>query len=178
VFDRRSAVFVSPFAVYALLREARAATGNDSRLIARRWVLRQDELARGLRDGTLTQVAWHDAVDALAREVDVAAIAAEIRRAELVSAGTAFGHDPQKRIVRFRDENGQPVQMSYGTALFDFGADNVITPHAHKHMASAHMVIDGKVRIRTPSIASARKTVRSSSARQRIMLQEPAKRPR
>ena len=39
--------------------------------------------------------------------------------------------------------------MSYGTALFDFGADNVITPHAHKHMASAHMVIEGKIRIRT-----------------------------
>jgi len=151
MFDRRSAIFgsFSAFCTYALLHEARAAVGTDSRLSPRRWLLRQDELARGLKNGTLTQIAWHDEVNALAREVDVSAIAAEIRRARLVSAGTPFGHDPRKRLVRFIGEDGQPARLSYGTALFDFGEGNVITPHAHKHMASAHMVIDGKVRIRT-----------------------------
>jgi hypothetical protein len=136
------------FCVYALLSEARAAE-PDGRSSAARWIGRQDELARGLREGTISQQEWHDAVNALAREVDVAALAAEIRRANLVDAGKPFGHDPQKRLVRFRGPDGAPVRVAFGTALFAFSADSAITPHAHKHMASAHMVIDGKVRIRT-----------------------------
>ncbi len=36
-----------------------------------------------------------------------------------------------------------------GSLYFSFSSGKVITPHAHKHMASAHMVLDGKVRIRT-----------------------------
>jgi hypothetical protein len=137
------------FCVYALLAEARAAIPPGNRPPAASWIARQDELARGLRDGSVSQRAWHDAVNALARDVDVAALAVEIRRAILRSAGAPFGHDPQKRFVAFRDEQGAPVHVSYGTALFSFSAESAITPHAHKHMASAHMVIEGKVRIRT-----------------------------
>jgi hypothetical protein len=47
------------------------------------------------------------------------------------------------------DDAGAAVRLSYGTAMFSFDKNSVITPHAHKHMASAHMVIEGKVRIRT-----------------------------
>jgi hypothetical protein len=42
-----------------------------------------------------------------------------------------------------------PLRLGYGLANFDFGPDNVITPHAHHDMASAHMVIEGKLRVRT-----------------------------
>lgn len=140
---------LSGFAVYALLAEARGAVPQDTRISARGWVLRQDELARSLAKGTISQVQWHDGVNALAREVDVSALAAELRRAELRYAGAPFGHDPQKRFVSLRDENGAPIRVAYGAALFSFNKDSVITPHAHKHMASAHMVIEGKVRIRT-----------------------------
>jgi hypothetical protein len=149
--DRRDLILgaLPGFCVFALLGEARAAVPEDTRLSARRWVLRQDELARGLAAGGLSQAAWHDAVGALAGEVDVAALAAEIRRADIRPAGDPFGHDPRKRFVRFRDGQGAPVRVAYGAALFAFDADSVITPHAHKHMASAHMVIEGKVRIRT-----------------------------
>jgi hypothetical protein len=60
-----------------------------------------------------------------------------------------FGHDPQKRVVTVLGEDERPVQLGYGLAVFDFNAESVITPHAHRHMASAHMVIDGVVRVRT-----------------------------
>lgn len=137
------------FAVIALLREAEAAVAVDGRMPARRWVMRQDELARALKSGKFSQAAWHDAVNALAREVDVAELAFEIRRARTHAAGDPFGHDPKKRFINFLDDNGMPVRVAYGAALFSFDKNSVITPHAHKHMASAHMVIEGKVRIRT-----------------------------
>jgi hypothetical protein len=149
--DRRDLILgvLPAFAVFALLRESCAAVPADQRLPAQRWVMRQDELARGLAKGTLSQIQWHDAVNALAREVDVSELAFELRRAKTRPAGDTFGHDPKKRFVTFVDANGAPVRVGYGAALFSFGKDSVITPHAHRHMASAHLVIAGKVRIRT-----------------------------
>ena len=41
------------------------------------------------------------------------------------------------------------MKLDYGAATFTFGPESVITPHAHEHMASAHIVVAGKVRIRT-----------------------------
>lgn len=140
---------LTAFAAYAFLNEARGAVRNDRRLPARRWILRQNELARGLANGSVSQVQWHGAVNALAREVDVAELAAAIKRSPMRQAGGPFGHDPVKRFVTFMGDDGKPVRLNYGAALFSFTRDSVITPHAHKHMASAHMVIDGKVRIRT-----------------------------
>ncbi len=146
--DRRNAIgSLTAFAAYALVREARAASSPSRPVL--RWINRQDELAKGLASGTVTQVQWHDAVNALAREADVAMLAAEIGRARLREAGAPFGHDPVKRFVTFVGDGGEPVRVSYGAALFTFARDSVITPHAHKHMASAHIVIGGKVRIRT-----------------------------
>jgi len=148
--SRRDLILGVPgFAVFALLGEARAAIPEDSRHSARRWLQQHDELARALAKGKMAQVEWHDRVDALAREVDVSELAFEIRRAKARPAGDPFGHDPKKKFLTFVDDAGQPVRLSYGAALFSFTKDSVITPHAHKHMASAHMVIEGKVRIRT-----------------------------
>jgi hypothetical protein len=149
--DRRgfisSVLLASP--LYTLLREARAAeTVSDRRLSAKRWIDRQDELARALRSDAVSPLAWHDEVNRLASEVDVAQLLAEAARS-LTLAGDPFMHDPVKRSVHFLDAEGQPRRLNYAAATFSFGPENVITPHAHEHMASAHMVIQGKVRIRT-----------------------------
>jgi hypothetical protein len=149
-FPRRAFLGSSvAFAGYALLGEARAAAPGDRRLSARRWIDRQDELARGLASGSVTQARWRAEVARLARELDVSQLLAEIRRSRLDPAGAPFGKDPVKRFVRFLDEQGRPRRLAYGAATFTFSPDSVITPHAHRHMASAHLVIDGKVRVRT-----------------------------
>jgi ABC-type amino acid transport substrate-binding protein len=130
----------------ALVREVRAAAPSDRRLSARRWVERQMELSRALRVGTISHGAWRDAVNRLAAEVDVAQLLAESAQG---AANTPFMHDPVKRWVHFIGDDGQPMKVGYAAATFTFGPDSVITPHAHEHMVSAHMVVAGKVRIRT-----------------------------
>jgi hypothetical protein len=152
MIDRRALVTRTLLACapYALLREVRAAALDlPSRLSAQRWIRGHTELARALKEGTISQLQWSTEVGRLAQSVDVGQLVAEIGRARLAAAGTPFGHDPVKRFVTFLDESGASVRLSYGAALFSFSHDSVITPHAHKHMGSAHMVVDGKVRIRT-----------------------------
>ncbi len=149
----RRAMLLGPlafFSIYALLREVRTAGAEiDGRLSAKKWIARQNDLARGLRKGSISQIAWHDEMARLAREVDVAQLMAEIKRSHLSDGGEPFMHDPKKRNVVLLDDAGQRLRVPYGAALFSFTPKNVITPHAHKHMASAHMVLEGKVRIRT-----------------------------
>ncbi len=137
------------FSVYALVAELALARNNPQGVPARRWLALQTELARGLSNGSISQTTWHRSVTELAGQVDLESLAHELRRARIKDAGPPFGHDPQKRFVTILGEAGQPIKLSYGLAVFDFGPDSVITPHAHRYMASAHLVIDGTVRVRT-----------------------------
>jgi hypothetical protein len=143
------ATAITSFTTYALLQEARATgTMTGRRLSSKRWIDRQEELTHALRTGSISDRAWHEEVRRVGAEVDIAELMAEIRRRSS-AANQPFMRDPVKRNIRFVDSNGLPAKLSYAAATFSFGPQNVITPHAHKFMASAHMVVEGKVRIRT-----------------------------
>jgi hypothetical protein len=139
--------FLSGFAAYALLAEsARAAPGV--RTPPTRWIERQDEIARALAAGRMTPLAWMTEVERLAGETDVAELMATVRRGQITPAPAGSHNDPKKRWVRFVDAAGEPRRLAYGAALFDFAPHNVITPHGHRHMVSAHLVVAGRFRIR------------------------------
>lgn len=136
------------FPVYALLAElgvARAASGRQ----ARSWIEDQQGIALALSRGEIPPAQWQVEVEALAREVDLAWLIAEIGGARTVLLGRALPNYPAKRSLSFQDESGARRKLRYVCALFSFDPSNVITPHAHRHMVSAHLVIEGAFRIRT-----------------------------
>jgi len=135
------------FLVYALLGEARAAA-PQGRLAPARWIDRQQEIAQALSKGEIRPLAWCLEVERLGREVDLGALMATVSRSRVTAAPKGSHNDPAKRFVRFVDDSGEPRRLAYGAALFDFEPYNVITPHGHRHMVSAHMVVDGAFRIR------------------------------
>lgn len=135
------------FLFYALLGEARAAT-PAGRGPPHRWIRRQDEIGRALAAGQMKPLDWCLEVERLGREVDLAELMATVSRSQLVTGAMGSHNDPKKRAVRFLDDSGAPRRLSYAAALFDFEPQNVITPHGHRHMVSAHMVVDGAFRVR------------------------------
>ena len=149
-FSRRSLLQnCASFAAYALLAELGQAKSSAQSLPARRWLSLQGDLARALAGGKISPADWSREVNALSKQIDLESIAHELRRAQIKDAAAPFGHDPQKRFVTILGEDKIPIKLGYGLALFDFGPESVITPHAHRYMASAHMVIEGRVRVRT-----------------------------
>ena len=149
LLTRRSAVtgVLASFALVALVREARAVEGPHP-ITVRKWMADQQEIAETLAAGRMTGSKWAQNVRELAAAVDVAELMAVVRRSRIVTANPPSHNDPQKRFVRFLDEQGQPRQLAYGIALFDFQPHNVVTPHGHRHMVSAHMVLEGRLRVR------------------------------
>lgn len=135
---------------YALLAEfASTRKAIASGLDVRRWIDRQQEIALALARDEIRPSQWQSNVEALARVVDLPQLIAEIGHAKTRVVGRGTPTDPLKSTVVFHDETGAPRKLRYATALFTFGRDDVVTPHAHRHMASAHLVLEGAFRVRT-----------------------------
>jgi hypothetical protein len=137
------------FMMYALLGEARIALAKSGREEPQTWIDEQQELAETLAGGQIDPVTWCREVEALSARVDIAELLATARLAADDLAKPGGPNDPQKRMVRFADASGRQHRLSYGAALFAFQPENVITPHAHRNMVSAHLVVDGSFHIRT-----------------------------
>ncbi len=139
---------LAAFPAYALLsglNNAVAGAGSS----ARRWIRDQQDIALALSRGEIRPEQWQSDVEALTRSLDVAELTAEIRPSDSRDIGRALPSYPAKWTIRFRDDDGTPRKLRYAAALFDFDRRNVVTPHAHRHMVSAHLVIEGKFRVRT-----------------------------
>ena len=134
------------FICYALLAELSSSRAAHRPRSIQGWLDRQDALARGLASGTLDSEAWRREVEALGREADVERLIAEAPPSPSVRA---LPTDPARRLLRYRDAEGRPRTLRYAVALFEFDRGNVITPHGHRGMQSAHLVVRGSVRART-----------------------------
>jgi hypothetical protein len=149
LFGRRETLgaFLTAFLPVALAREARGRVpANETR--ARRWISAQQEIGEALAGGRITGRTWALEVERLAAELDVAELMAAVRHARIEPAGAPAHNDPRKRFVRFLDDKGRVRRLAYGAALFEFSPTNVVTPHGHRHMVSAHLVVAGRFRIR------------------------------
>jgi hypothetical protein len=141
--------FMPAFMIYALLGETRRAGAAAHRVSPQGWLDQQQELAEALTTGQLAPPHWCAEVEALGAQVDIAELLAAARLGAEDSPRPGGGNDPEKRFVHFTDMAGRKRHLSYGAALFSFSPQNVITPHAHRNMVSAHLVVEGSVRIRT-----------------------------
>lgn len=141
-----SALFAA-FATFALLREAEAAR-PQRRMPSRDWIDQQSELSLAFKRGEISPKKWMEEVKRLASEVDIPELMATVNISRITEHDLPVTNDPRKRDVRFIDVNGEPRRLGYVAALFSFNPTNVITPHAHEHMASAHMVVEGQFRVR------------------------------
>jgi hypothetical protein len=137
------------FMIYALLGEARRAQAKSGKDEPQSWIDQHQELAETLAAGQIDPLTWCREVESLSARVDIAELLATARLAADDTAKPGGPNDPQKRMVHFADSSGRPRRLTYGAALFAFQPENVITPHAHRNMVSAHLVVDGSFRVRT-----------------------------
>jgi len=134
------------FTAYALLAEIGSSHAAQRTRSTRSWLDRQEELARGLAGGTLDSESWRREVESLGREADIERLIADALPSPAARALPTY---PSRRVLRYRDADGTIRHLSYGVALFQFDPTSVITPHGHRGMQSAHLVVQGRLRART-----------------------------
>lgn len=115
---------------------------------ARGWLAEQEAIAQALRAGQLRPAAWQMAVERLGAGVDRTELLAQTDFARLRAGFDFKDGQPSKRFVSFPADAGIP-KLSYGLAFFGFRKGQVVTPHGHRNMVSAHMAVAGAFRART-----------------------------
>lgn len=133
----------------ALLSGIRTAAAAPGRLDPQSWIDQQQELSDALATGQIQPVNWCEEVEALSRQIDLGALLAAASAAAAEAKEAEAGSAPRKRIVRFADASGRVQRLGFTTSLLEFQPQTLIPPRAHRNMVSAHLVLDGKVRIRT-----------------------------
>ncbi len=134
------------FACAPLLRaEPRLAAAAD----VRHWLEQIETLSRRLRGNTLTSLQWRSEIDAVNTATPLTEYLPQLQFDRALQAMQRAGKDPAKTFIRLRDINGAPAQAAFAAAYFVFAKGQVITPHGHRGMVSAHAVVSGRLHART-----------------------------
>jgi hypothetical protein len=137
---------VGSLAVWTLceLAVSRRATASTVSPILTAWLREVDELARSLGGDALTQAAWRSQMESLygrvpfselLKVVDLDALA---RDAPLPTTG-----ESQLSLPRLE---GLPARPAYYGFVGGFRAGRSIPPHAHNHLVSSFLVLQGELR--------------------------------
>ncbi|MBL8299024.1 MAG: hypothetical protein JNN30_11860 [Rhodanobacteraceae bacterium] len=129
-----------------LLRaDPRVATASD----AGQWLQRVETLAQQLRRGTITSAAWRGEIDALNAATALTEFLPQLQFDRALRAMQQQAKDPAKTFIRLAEIDGSLSRAAFAAAYFVFAKGQVITPHGHRGMVSAHAVVSGALRTRT-----------------------------
>lgn len=145
--------FLEQVAVFAMMAGCAPLLRADPRLAgaadARDWLQRVETLSQQLRRGTITNLHWRSEIDALNATTPLAEFLPQLQFERALRALQRETRDPAKTFVKLADADGRLSTASFAAAYFVFAKGQVITPHAHRGMVSAHAVVRGALRTRT-----------------------------
>jgi len=114
----------------------------------RHWLQQVQALSRQLRDGAIDSAQWRRQIDALAATTPLPEFLPQLQFDRALAAARD-GHDPTKTFVTLAEADGSLHKAAFAAAYFVFAKGQVITPHAHRGMVSAHAVVSGRLQLRT-----------------------------
>ncbi|HZF48592.1 MAG TPA: hypothetical protein VE093_08090 [Polyangiaceae bacterium] len=130
-----------------------ASAALASRALARTGKSAAEELARrahepsiALAEGKITQVAWQDAMAAIARDVPVEELAAALDLDALIAKAPSVERGAS--VVPMKLSPSPAFTPRFVTKLFVFKQGRANPPHAHDNMVSMHHVLRGRFRVR------------------------------
>lgn len=116
---------------------------------ARDWLQRVEALSRRLRNETVATADWRREIDALNTATPLAEFLPQLQFDRALRAMQHESKDPTKTFIRLADTDGRLSRAAFAAAYFVFAKGQVITPHGHRGMVSAHAVVSGGLRTRT-----------------------------
>ncbi len=130
----------------ALLAQAIASRQLLARNASRKlddWVRAHDDLARKLHAKSIGGAQWQRNVEELSASIELAEILRGIDFAKLERDFRFTTDGGTKQVLRVSDQ-----RLMFGAAIFGLEKNKAITPHGHRHMVSAHLVLSGSLRVR------------------------------
>jgi hypothetical protein len=112
------------------------------------WVAAHQDIASQLAAGRITGRQWQSDVARLAHDVSIEELLDQIDFDKIASTLDLSSPGGTKKFVRLPHPDDPSLNLTYGAAIFGLQKNYAITPHAHRNMVSAHMVIKGELHVR------------------------------
>ncbi len=145
--------FLADLTVFALAAAGAPLLRAQPRLAdagaVRHWLQQVEALSRRLRDGAIDSAQWRREIDALAATTPLPEFLPLLQFDRALAALRRDGHDPAKTFVSLAEADGTLRKAAFAAAYFVFAKGQVITPHGHRGMVSAHAVVSGRLQLRT-----------------------------
>lgn len=113
------------------------------------WLQAVDELAAQIRADRIHSGAWQQAIDALNQSTALTEFLPLLDFDTALRAIKPASQDPAKTFVDLERFGIAKANARFAVAFFAFDRHQVITPHGHRGMLSAHAVVAGRLRVRT-----------------------------
>jgi hypothetical protein len=136
----------------ALIALARALPGREVfaaalRPLAGRWLAELDQLGREVKSQALAQVEWQKKVEELLGKVELDAFLKAIDFDAIVRKAADYrGLGAKSLTVDLSKADGAPARPVFGRQIFAMKKGRSIVPHGHDNMATAFLVLRGKLR--------------------------------
>jgi hypothetical protein len=137
------------FAASLLQQSARAgALDGTLRWSVRPWLDRIDEASRALSAGTLAPQAWQQAIESTLGAVELGDFLQALDFERLAAAARFPSEGEGMQRLYFLEEGGRLQALAFRPFLFTLKRGTAVVPHGHHNMATLHMVLQGRARVR------------------------------
>ncbi len=114
--------------------------------ITRKWLADVNDLARSVKNKKIKQIAWQKQVESLFEKVELAELLKMVDF-EKLAKGTKFAESGARSLrFEFPKIEGLPTQYVFGRQIFALKKGRSVVPHGHNNMATAFLILDGKLR--------------------------------
>jgi len=130
-------------------RAARAeALGGSLKWSVRPWLARLDEASAALAAGGLAPRGWQEAVEDTLGRADLGDFLRSLDFERLAAAARFPAQGEGMQRLYFAQDDGRLQPLRFRPFLFTLKKGTAVVPHGHHNMATMHMVLDGRARVR------------------------------
>lgn len=126
---------------------ARSLPAEVLRAFSGAWLGELDALSRAVQKRELPQLEWQAKVEALFAKVPLEDFLAYIDFPSLEKKGMEFNGKGAKSLrIDFPKADGVPASLVFGRQLFALKKGRSVVPHGHNNMATAFLILKGRMR--------------------------------
>lgn len=122
------------------------AFADEVRPIADGWLKQLNELSNDVKEQRVQQVEWQKQVEELFAKVDLAELLKFIDFERLTTNAKLVDNGARSLRFKFPQVEGLPTQYVFGKQIFGLKQGRSVVPHGHNNMATAFLILQGKLR--------------------------------
>lgn len=128
-------------------RRADALTGS-LRYAARPWLHQLDALSLATASGAISAAQWQDGVAEVLQRLELPDLLRSLDFEALARSATFPLQGEGMQRLYFPDADGRLQPLRFRPYLFTLRRETAVVPHGHHNMATLHMVLAGRARVR------------------------------